>query len=75
MVTKLPTKSYPDLEDSYHSRFEVWYPNGMVKGSKFIICNQAEQSSCSASSNDTMLPVHNSYFNVSINTWVGTGCT
>jgi hypothetical protein len=75
MVTKLPMKSFSDLEDSYHSRFEVWYPNGMVKGAEFIICNQAEQSSCSASSNDTMLPVHNSYFNVSIDTWVATGCT
>uniref|UniRef100_A0A914CHS6 Fungal lipase-like domain-containing protein n=1 Tax=Acrobeloides nanus TaxID=290746 RepID=A0A914CHS6_9BILA len=77
LVTKLPLKANLDDTYAFHHHFEIWYYENMLPGANFTICDQAEDSSCSSSTSlaqSLSADYHNTYFNVSIDTWFGTGC-
>lgn len=75
LITKLPPKLSLDDAGTYHHRYEVWYDKNMLPNAHFEICDQAEDPSCSFSNpNWLAAEYHNSYFNVTLDSWYQNGC-
>ncbi|KJH42918.1 triacylglycerol lipase [Dictyocaulus viviparus] len=48
MVPHYPRKFDGEWTPPHHHRYEVWYPNGMRPGDKYIVCLGAEDPQCSS---------------------------
>ncbi|VDM57450.1 unnamed protein product [Angiostrongylus costaricensis] len=47
MVPHYPRKFDGEWTPPHHHRYEVWYPNGMRRGAKYVVCLGAEDPQCS----------------------------
>jgi hypothetical protein len=72
-VPHLPWQVYP-VDQPWHHRFEVWYPNDMTLGSSYKVCEHAEDQTCSDSVKQTSTDHHLWYFNYHLPDWYEGGC-
>ncbi|CAI5451051.1 unnamed protein product [Caenorhabditis angaria] len=69
-IPALPPRTFPDSIDrgSFHHRLEVWYPNEMTEGSKFILGSRPD-TTVGRSVFPFNIEDHFRYFDVFLETW------
>ncbi|KAI6171179.1 Lipase-3 domain-containing protein [Aphelenchoides bicaudatus] len=67
----------PEYFESYfHHESEIWYPDGMKAGDKFIVCNDGESQECSDMQwLDTSISDHLHYFDKYLSVYGLDGCS
>lgn len=72
IVTHVPPK---DMLDYHHHRYEVWYPEEMAEGDKYIICLSPEDKSCSDQNWVQMSAMdHRYYYGIDVQGIIDNGC-